>query len=390
MPGVQKPHWVAKPSRNASWIGCSPSTGVSPSIVSTRAPSIGLDRQQAGHHRPPVDQHGAGAAGALVAAAPGAGQALVAQRRRAGSRRAATSICRSAPLMVSSTTAFFIALTPRSARAARAPASPARRYQALAWASSNGSMSSTARRPASSAAARSSGRPVSAASADDARTAPAPTPPRAIRQARHAAVRDLDRRRHGDDRRRVQRLAAGLVEAERAVGGSAKPTGVTISPGPTPVRDQRLHRHGSRCRRRRRPSRPRRARPGRPRGRRRAASRRGCRRRSPCCGSSARRWRRSAGARNPSSGAASRSASVAAAPRRRPPVRDRHLPEAGVTQADQPRERIGPLVELRHDRRAAGDQTRPLAERGVRLGQRAWDRHRFQHGSSRGGLGCRP
>ena len=57
-------------------------------MVSTRRAVDRLDRQQAGHHGLAVDQHGAGAAGALVAAAPRAGQALVlaqhVEQRRAG------------------------------------------------------------------------------------------------------------------------------------------------------------------------------------------------------------------------------------------------------------------------------------------------------------------
>src|SRR4051812_34166399 len=40
MPLVQKPHWVAKPSRNACWSGERPSTGVVPSSVLTVEPLI--------------------------------------------------------------------------------------------------------------------------------------------------------------------------------------------------------------------------------------------------------------------------------------------------------------------------------------------------------------
>src|SRR4051794_22591069 len=40
IPGVQKPHWVAKPSRKACWSFDSPSTGVVPSSVFTLAPLI--------------------------------------------------------------------------------------------------------------------------------------------------------------------------------------------------------------------------------------------------------------------------------------------------------------------------------------------------------------
>src|SRR3954453_17506749 len=40
MPGVQKPHWVAKPSRNACWSLDRPSVGVVPSSVLTVAPLI--------------------------------------------------------------------------------------------------------------------------------------------------------------------------------------------------------------------------------------------------------------------------------------------------------------------------------------------------------------
>ena len=88
MPDVQKPHWAAKPSMKACCSGCKRAVGVRPSSVSTACAVDALDRQQAGELRLAVDEHRAGAAGALVAAAPGAGQAeLVAQhveQRRPG------------------------------------------------------------------------------------------------------------------------------------------------------------------------------------------------------------------------------------------------------------------------------------------------------------------
>ena len=40
IPGVQKPHWVAKLSRNACWSGDSPTAGVVPSSVVTFEPLI--------------------------------------------------------------------------------------------------------------------------------------------------------------------------------------------------------------------------------------------------------------------------------------------------------------------------------------------------------------
>ena len=65
-----------------------------------------------------------------------------------------------------------------------------------------------------------------------------------------------------------------------------------------------------------------------------------------------------------------------------PAALDPNLAEAGAAQADQAGDGVGALGELRHHRRAAGHHAGAVAERGVRLGQRARNDHRLQHGSS--------
>ena len=81
IPGVQKPHCRPWLSRNASCSGCSLSAdGAMPSTVRMLV-AVRLHRQhQAGARRAAVEQDGAGAADAVLAAEMGAGQAeLVAQ-----------------------------------------------------------------------------------------------------------------------------------------------------------------------------------------------------------------------------------------------------------------------------------------------------------------------
>ena len=80
MPGVQKPHCRPWQSMKACWIGWrSPPCGQA--FDAGDAPALGLQRQhRAALHRLAVEQHGAGAALAGVAADMGAGQAeLLAQ-----------------------------------------------------------------------------------------------------------------------------------------------------------------------------------------------------------------------------------------------------------------------------------------------------------------------
>jgi hypothetical protein len=112
MPDVQKPHWVAKPSRNASWIGCRPCGGVRPSIVSMRASSIVSTGSR---------QDMTGLPSISTVQEP---QAPCSQPRRAPVRPwfsrstsssvvpGATSIWREKPLMVSETTECFMATLP--------------------------------------------------------------------------------------------------------------------------------------------------------------------------------------------------------------------------------------------------------------------------------------
>jgi len=52
---------------------------------------------------------------------------------------------------------------------------------------------------------------------------------------------------------------------------------------------------------------------------------------------------------------------------------------ASVAPADQAGDVVRPLADLRHHRRAPGHQPGAVAERGMRLGQRAWNDHRLQH-----------
>ena len=79
---MQKPHCRPWHSANACCTGPSePSALVSPSTVVISAVDRRDREHQARPHRPPVDQHGAGAADAVLAADVGAGQAeVVAQR----------------------------------------------------------------------------------------------------------------------------------------------------------------------------------------------------------------------------------------------------------------------------------------------------------------------
>ena len=79
---MQKPHCRPCASRNASCSGCSASSpgDVSPSTVVDRVPSACTANIRHDAHRLAVEQHGAGAAHAVLAADVGAGQAeLVAQ-----------------------------------------------------------------------------------------------------------------------------------------------------------------------------------------------------------------------------------------------------------------------------------------------------------------------
>ena len=93
-PGPQKPHCSEPLSSKAFWIGCSRSRVASPSMVG-HAAAVGLAGQhQAGVDRLAVDDHGAGAAVADVAAELGAGQIemlaqQLQQRRFRRHRRAA-------------------------------------------------------------------------------------------------------------------------------------------------------------------------------------------------------------------------------------------------------------------------------------------------------------
>ena len=125
-------------------------------VVTLRA--VGLHREhQAGAHRLAVQQHGAGAADAVLAADVRAGRA---RARRAGSRRASCAARppprRRSPFTVMRTRARWPgspplitpsgrASSPRRARAASAPGRGARRYSAEAWTSESGSSRSVAR-----------------------------------------------------------------------------------------------------------------------------------------------------------------------------------------------------------------------------------------------------
>ena len=87
MPGMQKPHWMAPVSRNASCSAAEPGPGLE-ALDRGDVHAVGLDGQhEAGVHGPAVDEDGAGAALALGAALLAAGQGRgPSAARRAGSR----------------------------------------------------------------------------------------------------------------------------------------------------------------------------------------------------------------------------------------------------------------------------------------------------------------
>ena len=74
MPGVQKPHCIACVAQKACWSGLRPSGGVRPSIVVTVAPVQLHREQEAAPRAGSVDEDGAGAADAVLAAHVRAGE----------------------------------------------------------------------------------------------------------------------------------------------------------------------------------------------------------------------------------------------------------------------------------------------------------------------------
>ena len=97
MPAVQKPHWKPCASRNACCIGCSAPLARK-ALDGGDVAALGAERRdQAAMHRLAVEQHGAGAAVAGVAAFLDAEMAELAQERAQalpGARRLRESSCR--------------------------------------------------------------------------------------------------------------------------------------------------------------------------------------------------------------------------------------------------------------------------------------------------------
>ena len=146
MPGVQKPHCAAKPSAKARCSGCSSPPSARPSSVVDRASVARAARErQAGELQLAVDQHRAGAAGALPAAVLGRGQPeLVAQHvdeQRAGLDE--LRLLRAVDGEVNGN-ARHRALPQRFSRRARCTGSTFRRYQSLANGSVGGDVPSAA------------------------------------------------------------------------------------------------------------------------------------------------------------------------------------------------------------------------------------------------------
>ena len=274
-----------------------PSVGVVPSSVFTVAPLIVSTGTRQDITASPSSVAGAGAARACA-------QPRLAAVRPSVSRRALSSVVpgwarnsRGSPLSSSSMTLDGMgSLKARRTWTGRTR----RRYQAQAYASSNGSAASTARL----GRGRRCRRAASASSAASARTGSRATPPSAIR---------------------VPSVATVTIDALFCLRRIALRVEPALGDREGDARDEVAFASRS----------ARRARAGRPRGRRAAAARTGCRRPSPCCGSWARRSTRSrrAGSRP----RAPSSVSVVVAPtvtRRR---RRRCPPEAGAAQADDRR-----------------------------------------------------
>ena len=155
--------WV---SQNASWItDISPGPGVTPSMVVMAEPSRLHGKHQAGAHRDAVEQHGAGAADAVLAAGMRAGQRqLVAQAIEQRGARLDVERAVFAVDVEFNAHALFPLRTLRrasaTARAARLIATR-RRYAAEACRSASASMPASASVTAAFTAAGSSAPPVS-------------------------------------------------------------------------------------------------------------------------------------------------------------------------------------------------------------------------------------